>query len=602
MKIIGLKCEMFTNPIGIDVEAPALSWKIENDKPFIQTAYQIKVELADKTLLWDSGKIVSSCSTLVKYAGKKLQSKQKVYWCVQVWDEAGKSCSSDVATWEMGLLELSDWQAQWIGAPDRNLVGWNSQLHPAPYFRKTFNYSKQDAQARIYICGLGYYELYLNGEKVGDHVLDPVVTMYDRRVQYITYDVTGLLRDGENCLGVVLGNGWYNCHTQEVWSFDKASWRDHPKMLLQLDIDSAPLVVSDSSWRSSENGPIVFDGLRNGETYDARLEFADWAKIGFDDSAWKEPELIREPGGFMQAQAMPPCKVVKTLDCPKSWKLANGDVVYDMEQSMTGWMRVTANGPAGSELIFRYSERLNEDKSIDQEDISRFILSGDCQTDRYILKGEGTEIWEPRFTYHGFRYIQVSGITDEVTVETIEGRVVNTDFEKVGKMSSSNEDLNKLQQFTEWSYLGNFTGIPTDCPHREKNGWTGDAQLAAETGLFNYDAATAYNQWMDSFADVQRPNGQLPGIVPSSGWGFNWGSGPAWDSAFILIPWYIYVYTGNTTAIEKHYDGMRRYVDYCTRMSKDNLVHLVLATGVTGKKNALFQLRLPPLVITILTR
>ncbi len=559
-KVTDLTCEMNVNPIGLDVPAPALSWQIESDKPFFQTAYRIKVELADKTVMWDSGRVESPCSTQVKYAGEQLQSRQKINWKVQVWNEAGKSNTSDTATWEMGLLELTDWQGYWIGAPNQVLNNWRVESKPAPYFRKSFIHGA-GGEARVYICGLGYYELYINRKKVGDHVLDPVVTIYDKRVRYLTYDVTDMLKQGENELEVVLGNGWYNCQTEETWHFDKASWRDFPKLLLQLEVDGKVEVVSDTSWLVSE-GPIRFDALRNGETYDARVGRTDALNAA----------ICNEPGGTMQAQNMPPCKVNRTLPYIDSWDLPNGDVVFDIGQSMTGWIRVTVTGPAGSELVFKYAEKLTDEKELDQENIDRFIFAGDCQTDRYILNGEGQEVWEPRFTYHGFRYVQVGCLSEGVKIEALEGRFVCTTFTRIGVISSSSEVLNRLQRCTEWSYLGNFTGIPTDCPHREKNGWTGDAQLAAETGLFNSDAATAYRQWIDSIADAQRPSGQLPGIVPSSGWGYNWGSGPAWDSVFILIPWYIYVYTGDTSAIEKHYEGMRRYVDYCSRMATDNLV------------------------------
>ena len=467
------------------------------------------------------------------------------------------------------------WQAQWIGRPAACLVNWQGAVLPAPLFRRELELAAPVREARASICGLGYYELYLNGIKVGDHVLDPTVTQYDRRVRYVTYDVTDLLEQGTNAVGVMLGNGWYNCHTPDVWHFDKASWRDYPKMICQLEVtldDGRQTVVcSGPDWKVGD-GPIRFDGLRNGETYDARCERLGWDRPGFDDSEWQHAAVVAEPGGVLELQVSPACKVVETITPVSMQEVRPGVVVYDLGQNIAGWAQLRANGSAGTEVTLRYAERLAEDGGIDQGNIDRLIKGGDCQTDRYILKGGEEEIWEPRFTYHGFQYVQVSGLPGEPTLDALRGRVVQTAFDQIGTFECSDDEVNRLQQCTLWAYRGNFVGIPTDCPHREKNGWTGDAQLAAETGLLNFDAAAAYLQWIETVVDTQRPSGQLPGIVPSAGWGYNWGSGPAWDSALLLIPWYIYLYTGDRTAIEQHYDSMKRYVDFCSRMATGHIL------------------------------
>ncbi|MCF6175126.1 MAG: glycoside hydrolase family 78 protein [Victivallaceae bacterium] len=465
--------------------------------------------------------------------------------------------------------DVRNWAAQWIGRAETTLLNWKSAVLPAPYLRKIFTYDGNDAKATVAICGLGYYELYINGRKVGDHVLDPVVTHYDRRVGYVTYDVTEYLKLGENVIGVILGNGWYNSHTADSWHFDRAPWRDYPKLLLELMVDNSLLVVSDTSWKVF-SGPIIFDGLRNGEIYDARLELTGWLEPDYDDREWIAAAGVAAPGGVIEAQTMPPCKVMRTFPVEKQWKLPSGEIVYDVGQNIAGWVRITVSGEAGTELIIKYSELLGDDNNIDQAGIASLVYSGEFQTDRYIMKGIGQETWEPRFTYHGFAYLTISG-ADNVTIDMVEARVVYTAFEHSGQFSCSDETLNRLQACTVNSYLGNFVGIPTDCPHREKNGWTGDAQLAVETGLFNFSAASSYNQWIDSFADVQRPSGQLPGIIPSAGWGFNWGSGPAWDSAFLIIPWNVYLFTGDSSAIEQHYGAMKKYVDYCRSRSPDNI-------------------------------
>jgi len=467
-------------------------------------------------------------------------------------------------------------QAHWIGT-GLGHASWQTPARPAPYFRRTFHYRKPAQAATVRICGLGYYELYLNGQKVGDHVLDPVVSQYDKHVHFVSYDVTKLLKNGDNAFGVVLGTGWYDCHTSEVWHFDKASWRDNPKLIFELQLDGKTVLASDDSWRSlMTGGPIIFDGLRNGEFYDARLEIPGWSMPDFDDQSWKTAAVVPGPGGILIEQTMPSCRVMQTIAPVKIIPSNHQSIIYDLGQNITGWAKIRVRGEAGAVVKLVYSERLNADgDDLERTNISSFILSGETQTDRYTLAGKGEECWEPRFTYHGFQYIDVI-LEGKAQITEITGRFVHTSFAAVGKFESSSADLNQLWQCTRRSYLGNFTGIPTDCPHREKNGWTGDAQLAAETGLFHFDAASSYQSWLQTVADTQRPNGQLPGIVPSGGWGFNWGSGPAWDSAFILIPYYIYLYTGDLTAGRTHYRGMKQYLAYLATMAKDDILHFGL--------------------------
>jgi len=567
-------------PIGLDAQRPALAWRLRGEgAEGTQVAWQVCVSTEASCATangWDSGRVESGVSVGIRYGGRPLASRETVYWRVRVWTVAGGSEPgpwSAVSHWEMGLA-AADWTAQWIGRRGVVMPGWRAPVLPTPHFRKRFSCPGGIRRARLYASGLGYAEYYLNGRRVDDRVLDPVVTAYDRRVRYVTLDVADLLTPGENVIGAILGNGWYNAHTAEVWHFDKASWRDYPKLLLQLEVETGDgqrvTLCSDSSWAVTD-GPIRFDGLRNGETYDARAELGDWSSPGFDADAWKPTAVTAEPGGRLCAQYMPPCRVVATIAPVAVLPTPSGDRVYDLGQSITGWGRLRVSGPAGRELVLKYAERLAADGDLDASSIDRFILAGDCQTDRYVLKGDGVETWEPRFSYHGFRYVRIQGLDAGTEVASLEGRVVNTAFDEIGTFSASDPVLNQLQRFTRASFLGNFTGIPTDCPHREKNGWTGDAQLAAETGLWNFDCTNAYRQWIESMADAQRPSGQLPGIVPTTGWGFNWGSGPAWDVAFLLIPWYLWLYAGDTSAIEAHYEGMQRYVAYCARRSPEGI-------------------------------
>jgi alpha-L-rhamnosidase len=465
------------------------------------------------------------------------------------------------------------------------------QSMPAPLYRREFTLDGAVRRATLHICGLGFYVARINGRRVGDHVLDPSVSQYDRRVRYVTYDVTDMLRAGANAVGVTLGSGWYNGHTVEFWNLDRAVWRDYPKLILELKVQTESgkkfRLGSDGSWRVAE-GPILFDGLRNGEHYDARAERPGWYRPGYDDSDWEQATIVPGPGGVLEPQLAPPCRVMKTIAPVSLRELKSGAVIYDMGQNMAGWAQLRVSGPAGTQVTLRYAERLNPEGDLDIAGMDRFVESGEFQTDRYTLKGEGNELWEPGFTYHGFQYVRVEGLPGKPSLDAIRGRVVHTAFDEVGGVETSSETLNHLQNCTRWSYVGNFVGFPTDCPHREKNGWTGDAHLAAETGLLNFGAGVAYGEWLDSIADCQRPSGQVPAIVPCAGWGYNWGSGPAWDSALILIPWYIYLYTGDRSHIDRLYPAMARYVGYLGTLATDHIVHFGLGDwcAVDGKRTA----------------
>jgi len=470
------------------------------------------------------------------------------------------------------------WSAKWIGR-HHMMFRYADQLQPAPLYRREFTLEGPVRQATLHICGLGFYVARINGQRVGDQVLEPGPSQYDQRVRYSTHDVTSLVRAGANALGVMLGTGWYNGHTVAFWNLDRAVWRDYPKLILELEVqlESGATVClhSDGSWRVVE-GPVRFDALRNGEHYDARAERPGWDTPGYNDSAWEQAVIVPGPGGLLEPQVAPPCRVMQTLTPVAVRRLASGAAVYDMGQNMAGWAQLRVSGPAGTEVVLRYAESCNADGDIDVRKMNRFVVSGEFQTDRYILKGQGEEIWEPGFTYHGFQYVRVEGLPGEPTLDTLRGRVVHTSFDAIGGVETSSETLNRLQTCTRWAYIGNFVGFPTDCPHREKNGWTGDAHLAAETGLWNFGAASAYGEWLDSIADCQRPSGQIPAIVPCSGWGYNWGSGPAWDSALILIPWYIYLYTGDRSHIDRLYPAMARYVGYLGSLATDHIVHFGL--------------------------
>jgi len=585
MRVDRLRCEYLENPLGIDIAQPRLSWILNSsERGQKQTAYQILAASSadilkkDQGDLWDSGKVASDQTTFVVYGGQPLASRQACFWKVRSWDKDGKpSAWSQPARWEMGLLKTSDWQAQWIARTT------NIDELPAPMFRRELSLDGKIKRARVYICGLGYYELHINGQIVGDQLLDPGYTRYDRRDLYVTYDVTSLLKRGPNAIGVILGNGWFNVQTKAVWNFHEAPWREAPKLLLSLVVDYADgrttILGSDGSWKTA-TGPIEFDSIYGGEIYDARREMPGWDKAGFNDSAWQAAQVVVAPQGRLVAQMMPPIRPTQIIKPVKLTEPKPGVFVFDMGQNFAGYTELTVRGPAGTKITLRHGERLFPDGSLDTRDIEQHVKrmgkDQQFQTGSYTLKGGGTEKWHARFTYYGFQYVEVTGFPGKPTLDSIRGVFTHSDIPVAGEFECSNPLLNKIWRAGRWSYLSNLQGIPTDCPHREKNGWTGDAHLAAEQGIYNFMPAGVYTKWINDLGDEQKSSGQLPGIVPTSGWGYSWGNGPAWDSAFELIPFYLYEYYGDAKPLCDHYDGLKRYVDYLSTRASNNIVNIGL--------------------------
>jgi alpha-L-rhamnosidase len=593
---IDLRCENLVTPIDIQTPAPRLSWALKSrDRGARQTAYRIQVcsvrdpngleafARIDKPDLWDSGKVASDETLHIPYAGKRLASGQQYLWLVTVWDEKNKSTFA-YSGFEMGLLDPSDWHGRWIGRTE------DTAYRPAPLLRKSFGVRSKIKRATIYICGLGYHELSLNGKKVGDHHLDPGYTRFDRRALYAVHDVTKQLRVGKNAVGVILGTGWLNVHTKAVWYFDKAPWRQAPKLLMEMRIEyedgSEQRVVTDRTWKTAE-GPIVYDSIYGGETYDARREIPGWDTPGFNDSKWDAALDVKPAGGKLVAQQMPPIRKKAALTPVKLTEPKPGVFIYDLGQNLAGHARFTASGPAGAKIKLRYGEKLKADGTLDTSGIDQHQIKTDpgfrFQTDEFILRGAGTETFEARFTYHGFQYVEVTGFPGKPTLDNLRAVFVHTDVPPAGAFECSNDLLNKIQRATRMAYFSNLQSIPTDCPHREKNGWTGDAHLAAEQALLNFAPAAFNAKWINDLDDEMRPTGELPGIVPSSGWGYEWGNGPAWDSAFLLIPWYTYLYTADTRILTDHYPKFKRYVDYLTTRAKNGIVGIGLGDWVPYK-------------------
>ena len=509
-------------------------------------------------------------------------------------DATWKTSDTETPNWFAADFDDATWRAAQVLAPTGE-GPWGAIANdtiiaglPAPYLRRNFQIGGKVKRATAYICGLGYYEMSLNGRKVGDHVLDPGWTRYDRRSLYVAHDVTDYLKAGNNAIGVILGTGHFDDHVLSVWDFDTASWRARPKMKLEMRVEyedgRVQNISSDGNWKAA-TGPITFDSISSGTHYDARMEIPGWNTANYDDGQWAKAEAVEPVKGIISAQISPAIKVTQTLTPIKVTEPTPGTFIVDMGQNFAGVPEMLASGPAGTQVSLRCAEKLHPDGTLNANNIDVFLKRRDenakFQTDIYTFKGQGREVWNPRFTYHGFRYVEVKGFPGTPTVDNFRGLVMHTAFDEAGTFSSSNPLLNDIQRIALWSYRNNWHSIPTDCPTREKNGWTGDAHLAAEMGLYNFDGAANYEKWLQDIADEQKPDGSFSAIIPTSGWGYN--IGPSWDSAYPLITWDLYQYRGDQTVVEKHYPNLVSYMNYLSSRAKDNIVDYGLGDWLPAK-------------------
>jgi alpha-L-rhamnosidase len=463
----------------------------------------------------------------------------------------------------------------------------------SPAFEKSFSIADKPVErAILHITGLGFYEASLNGRRIGSKVLDPNPTRYDKRVLYSTYDLTGEIRSGENRMEVLLGHGWYDLRSVSVWNFDNAPWRDFPRMIAQLEIyfkdGTTHTIGTDESWRHV-NSPVGYDCIREGMVIGRRHPDAP----DFDKQTLMA-EIVPAPAGRLTASALPPTVVSRTFKPQSVTRAGQDHWVVDFGQNLAGWVDLKVSGQSrGDKITLIYGERLNEDGTLHNRTISAhfrypastaLVSDGFFQTDHILCDGSDGWVRYPHFVYHGFQYVEIKGLKRRPDAASIVASVVQTDFKPAGSFRCSNELLNKLQDAALWAYIGNFSnGFPTDCPHREKNGWTGDASLAAEMGVYNFDNTAAYEKWIFDIMDEQRPDGNVAAIIPTSGWGYQWGNGPAWDSALVIIPWTLYVYRGDLRILENAYGRMKLYVDYMTGRSKDHLVSHGLGDWIPAK-------------------
>ncbi|MGO3163274.1 MAG: family 78 glycoside hydrolase catalytic domain [Sphingobacteriaceae bacterium] len=576
---IDLKSEHLVNPLGIDAPAPRLSWKMSDTRSGAkQTAYQIQVGtdslalVEGRELFWDSGK-ESKADNLIRYQGPALSPQTKYFWKVGIWDHTGEKQVSSVNSFETGKMGKAVWKGAWIGD------GQDINHQPAPYFRKEFQAEKEIQSARAYIAVGGLYELSINGQKIGDHQLDPMYTRFDRRTLYVVHDVTQAINRGGNAIGVLLGNGWYNHQSLAVWNFDNAPWRARPTFCMDLHITytdgTEETIATERDWKTS-SGPLIFNSIYTAEHYDARLEQEGWNQAGFDDRDWSAVHYRTAPSSQVVSQQMVPIRLIKPYSPEKVVRIDDTTTVFDMGQNMAGVTKINVQGPRGTVIKIKHGERLHDDGRIDLSNIDVYYRGDNdldpFQTDVLILSGNKEDEFMPRFNYKGFRYVEVTSSQPiDIGKDQITAYFMHSDVDPVGNVQTSSALVNKLWEITNNAYLSNLMGYPTDCPQREKNGWTGDGHLAIETALYNFDGITVYEKWLADHRDEQQPNGVLPDIIPTGGWGYGTANGLDWTSTIAIIPWELYRYYGDSKALEENYESIKRYVDMVDRRSTGGL-------------------------------
>jgi alpha-L-rhamnosidase len=595
---VELKTEHLINPIGLDTRTPLLSWRIDDKREgALQSGFRVLVSKDSLELtkgsakIWDSGWKASEQNSLT-YFGEPLTPFTKYFWRVETGDQAKVKSLSAIARFETGMMTARNWKGAWITDVD------DIQLKPAPYFRKVFQSTKVVQSARAYIAVAGLYELYINGKKVGSHRLDPMYTRFDRRTLYVTHDVTSLVQSGKNCVGVLLGNGWYNHQSIAVWDFHKAPWRARPTFCLDLRITytdgSVETISSGKDWKTALS-PIVFNSIYTGEHHDARKAQPGWNTAAFDDSQWKEVRYRAAPSNNIVAQVLHPIRNVEVLKPVSVKKFNDTTYVFDLGRNFSGISEIRVSGPSGAKLTLKHGERLYPNGHVDISNIDYFNHPPDnsdpFQTDIYILSGKGEETFSPHFNYKGFRYVEVtSNVPVALNQQSLTGYFMHSDVPNAGKINSSNPVINKIMAATNASYLSNLFGYPTDCPQREKNGWTGDAHIAIETALYGYDGITIYEKWLADHRDEQQPNGVLPAIIPTAGWGYEWANGVDWTSTMVIIPWNVYLFYGDTEILADNYENMRRYVDYIDSRHPSGLTSWGLGDWIPVKSKASIEL------------
>jgi alpha-L-rhamnosidase len=597
--LVQLKTNNLENPSGTG-KNPVFNWSISSYNPDAgQTAYQIVLDAVKGSLeqesdcLWNSGKVISSSSTWIPFSGPELRSGTQYFWKVRVWDKNDKPSGwSNISFFITGLFEKNEWNnAKWIGFEEisdslllipgvhgdgNNLGEVALKRTVIPYFRKEFNLVKRISQALVYVSGLGQYELYINGEKIGDRFLSPGWTNYLKTCYYNTFDVTEQLKRGSNVVGAIVGNGFYNVNRERYRKLVIAYGA--PKLILALKVKysdgSVETIISDETWKAAPS-PITFSSIYGGEDYDAMLEQAGWDKPGFGDSAWKPALMVREPGGDLKPECDYPVRIMETFNPVAVFNPENGKYVYDYRQNASGIIKLKIKGQRGQKVVLTPGELITNDSLVKQS------ASGRPYYFSYILKGDKEEIWIPRFSYYGFRYVQVegavpSGKSNPFKLPVItEMQLLHTrnSSPSTGSFRCSNELFNSIYELINWSIKSNLASVATDCPHREKLGWLEQTHLMGNSIKYIYDIHNLYEKIIDDMIGAQLENGLVPDIapeyVPFVG-GFR--DSPEWGSACVILPWDMYEWYGDIEAVRKAFPMMKKYLSYLSGKSENHIL------------------------------
>ena len=568
IQIEQLYCENRIAPLGIDNPNPKLTWVLSSDKKNkSQSAYQVQVsEDPDgfpSGIIWDSQKTNSDQSVRVMYEGPELLSLKKYFWRVKIWDEKGKASQwSNITVWQMGMMDLASWKAQWI------TMGYDeSPKRESPILRNEFSITKEIAQATAVITSHGIYQSYLNGEKIGDAYLTPGWTSYNKRLQYQLYDVTSQLKQGKNAISAHLGSGWYR--SPLAWGDNKDIYGDELALLAQLNITyvdgSSEVIGTDTHWKSHKSS-IVSSEIYNGEEIDGRLRIDGWKNAGFDDSQWSATKAKSYGFENLVATYNEPVKKHDGFAPLEMITTPEGDRVIDFGQNLVGWVEVNIQGNLGDSLILEHAEVLDKNGNFYTENLR---LAD--QRNSYVLAGKGTEKFEPHFTWQGFRYVRVRGTVKNISEANFRAVALYSDMRKTGNFITSNPLLNQLQHNIQWGQYGNFVDVPTDCPQRdERLGWTGDAQVFSPTAAYNMHVNNFFNKWMKDVAADQREDGSVPFVVPNVLNPTDFGSA-GWSDVATIIPWNMYLIYGDTDILKNQYQSMKSWVDFISAQSNNNL-------------------------------
>jgi alpha-L-rhamnosidase len=600
-----LKCENIENPLGIDNAHPRFSWMLASTgRNKFQSAYEIIVSNDETSIskyqgsVWTPGKIISAQQNNILYQGNALIPFTKYYWSVRVYDEEGNVSEWSKPSWfETAMLDASQWSAKWIN--DGSAVPAKDEDYykddPMPLLRKGFNVKEKIVSARLYISGLGYYEAYVNGKRVGDRELDPGFTTYGKEVLYSVYDITSLIKKGANAVGVMLGNGWYNPLPMRLFGrIDLRKYQQTGRPCLKAEIriktnsGSVVQIITDESWRAT-HGPILKNNVYLGESYDARNEIPHWNEAAFDDAKWAFASVVNGPGGRLQSEIIPPVRVKKVMNAVWINEVGKDTFIIDMGRNFAGVASISVHGPSGTKVKLRYGENIYQDGRLNYmttvcTQLKKGVLSGGpgapetaWQEDQYVLRGGAIETWHPRFTFHGFRYIEITGWPGIPTLNEIEGLQMHSDVEQVGTFECSNDLFNSIHRAVQWTFLSNLFSVQSDCPGREKMGYGADMVVTSDAFMLNYDMNNFYQKAVNDFANEQQPDGAITEMAPYMGIadkGYGGESGPlGWEIAYPFLQKKLFDYYGDSSVIRKNYSAVQKQIQFLQSKAIDGLFH-----------------------------